>query len=222
MRRHFSGGRTKPSLELFSDPHLDIYLECMPTFFHFGAMRSKKPPDLGSCVKRSRLGRNACKFHSRRPCKTLPASSSPAPRRRPAASCAECATLTTERPSSRGSTLASACPSTSELSLSLTSRRHCRLAHQRALHRDRFHLRHRSKHELRCYRCCHRCHHQRTRRLQQRSRGHAALPSSLVRTLARRLSCAPHRVTRRRRSLVPHQRARTEQRSPHRRRRQYY
>ena len=153
-------------------------------------------------------------------CKTLrPASSSPAPGHRPAASCAVCATLTTERPSSRGSTLASACPSTSELSLSLTSRRHCRLARQRALHRDRFHLRHQPKHELRCYRCCHRCHHQWARRLQQRSRGHPASLSSSVRTQARRLSCAPHRVTRRRRSLVPHQRARTQQHSPHRRRR---
>ena len=67
----------------------------------------------------------------------------PAQRRRARA---VCATQTTERPSSRGSTLASACPSTSELSLSLTSRRHCRLARQvRALHRDRFHLRHRPK-----------------------------------------------------------------------------
>ena len=152
--------------------------------------------------------RNAC-YPSLR-CKTLrPASSSPAPGRRPAASCAVCATLTTERPSSRGSTLASACPSTSELSLSLTSRRHCRLARQRALHRDRFHLRHRPKHELRCYRCCHRCHHLWARRLQQRSRGHPASLSSSVHTQARRLSCAPHRVTRRRRSLVPHQCART-------------
>ena len=75
------------------------------------------------------------------------------------------------------------------------------------------------KHELRCYRCWHRCHHLWARRLQQRSHGHPASLSSSVRTQARRLSCAPHRVTRRRRSLVPHQRARTQQRSPHRRRR---